>query len=174
MSAYENSYWNSKGKHQDLYNKVVKFVPTMGECPKDKPKLERLRRAANCYYDLFNNGLGNRAGEFRRMFGFSPRKAYPCPRYGYRDIDFENEEMNTSLNETLDRLIVAAAIETGVLDLSTYNELTRELDALVQVASRLSGLVTKTERESRLARLALRIKSVRRELEDQVETYDEE
>jgi hypothetical protein len=74
--TYENTYWNNKGKHEDLVVEIAKLIPSVGEV-KDADAnraLETYRIAQNCYYDLYNNGLCNRAAEFRRAFGFSGTK----------------------------------------------------------------------------------------------------
>lgn len=66
------TYWEGIGKHQQTYYALIKLIPVQGEVlePRKNRALEKLRKAANCYYDLFNNGLINRAPEFRRAFGF--------------------------------------------------------------------------------------------------------
>lgn len=111
MSAYENSYWEQKGKYQALADKLAKRVPQSGPCPPQFPKLDRFRRASNCYYDLFNNGLCNRNEEFRALFGFGVKRRFAAPRFRYREIDFKNEEMNTLLNAAMDKFILEAAVE---------------------------------------------------------------
>lgn len=67
------TYWDGNGKYQERYNKLHKLIPSEGSVanPRHNQALETLRRASNCYYDLFNNGLCNRASEFRRVFGFA-------------------------------------------------------------------------------------------------------
>lgn len=69
----KNTYWIGKGKYQDLADKLNELVPTTGSVPnlKENRALEKFRKASNCYYDLFNNGLCNRAAEFRSIFGFA-------------------------------------------------------------------------------------------------------
>ena len=62
----ENTYWNNKGTHQALADKLEKLVPDMGPC--ENKKVERFRKAANNYYDIFNNGGGNRGNSIGRMF----------------------------------------------------------------------------------------------------------
>lgn len=112
--SYKHSYWNDWGRYKDYADKLNRLVPSSGPCPADAPKLDRYRIACNCYYDLFNNGLCNRAAEFRSVFKFSPRKQYPArDNYG-RSIDFTNEAMNARLNAALDLFIVEAAIEQGI------------------------------------------------------------
>lgn len=71
---YENTYWNHKGKHEEMHTVLLNHVPTSGEVPfkNTVPALEKLRIASNCYYDLYNNGLCNRAEEFEQVFEFVP------------------------------------------------------------------------------------------------------
>ncbi len=66
-------YWEGTGKYQKEYDRLQKLIPVEGEVPNHEQNraLETLRKAANCYYDLFNNGLCNRATEFRSVFGFA-------------------------------------------------------------------------------------------------------
>ena len=76
MITYHDTYWCSKGEHQALLDAVNKLIPAMGEIP-EKPALDLFRQASNCYYDLYNNGLCNRADEFERVFGFLPDTKLP-------------------------------------------------------------------------------------------------
>lgn len=76
--SYEPKYWNGKGKLQAVYDKLKKLIPQEGGCPDPKGRnahLERLRVAANCYYDLYNNGLCNRRIAAKQMFGLVPVQA---------------------------------------------------------------------------------------------------
>lgn len=110
--SYKHSYWCDHGRYKDYADKLRKLIPNEGPCKPDAPKLDRYRVACNCYYDLFNNGLCNRAAEFRGVFKFSPKKEYADHRNG--GIDFENEAMHARLNAALDLFIVEAAIEQGL------------------------------------------------------------
>ena len=67
---YTNTYWNGKGRYQETANLLMQLIPFTGEV--STPKLETFRKAVNCYYDLYNNGLWNRAKEFVTIFGFDP------------------------------------------------------------------------------------------------------
>ena len=102
-----NTYWGNKGKHQSLADKLQKLIPDEGSVPEpDKnPKLERLRVAINCYYDLFNNGLCNRAREFRKVFGFAgtwiAKQGFPY---------------HAPLEQKMDEFILAAAKEQGITE----------------------------------------------------------
>ena len=65
------TYWNHDGLHEDKLEKLHSLIPAMGEVPNGKTtnkNLERFRKAQNCYYDLYNNGLCNRAREFSTVF----------------------------------------------------------------------------------------------------------
>lgn len=100
----KNTYWNNEGAHQTLYNKVSMLIPDSGEVTgASNKKLERLRKAANCYHDLFNNGLCNRAREFRSVFGF-----------GGTWIAKERYPYCAQLEEKMDEIILAAAEEQGI------------------------------------------------------------
>lgn len=121
--SYKHSYWNNRGRYKDYADKLNKLIPSSGPCPEGSPALDRYRIACNCYYDLFNNGLWNRAAEFRAVFKFSPKKEYPARTNGIEirrggvtvsGIEFEDEAMNARLNAALDLLIVEAAIEQGL------------------------------------------------------------
>lgn len=104
--ARVNSYWDSNGKYQALYDKVKDLIPVEGAVPDARGKnrkLERLRVASNCYYDLFNNGLCNRAAEFRRVFGF-----------GGSAIVKSRFQDTSALEEQMDDIILAAALEQGM------------------------------------------------------------
>ena len=65
------TYWNEQGAYQTIAEALQGLIPAIGEVPEGKTTnkaLERFRRAQNCYYDLYNNGLGNRAREFSILF----------------------------------------------------------------------------------------------------------
>lgn len=65
------TYWEEKGTYQTQAEELQALLPTFGEVDKGKTinkALERFRRAQNCYYDLYNNGLCNRAREFSTLF----------------------------------------------------------------------------------------------------------
>ena len=99
-------YWNNKGKYQELANRLHKIIPSMGtvDNPEQNPALEKLRVATNCYYDLFNNGLINRASEFRSVFGFAgtwiAKNGFPY---------------HAPLESAMDDIAILAAYEQGIL-----------------------------------------------------------
>lgn len=109
MAKGAGSYWGGNGKYQALSDKMQDLIPDEGPCPDARGKnarLEKLRVAANCYYDLYNNGLCNRAAEFRRVFGFG----------GSRIVKSNYRESTDSvlLESIMDKIVLAAAAEQGI------------------------------------------------------------
>jgi len=108
----KNSYWNNQGTFESAAKELNKLIPIEGSVDKPRStnkKLEKFRKACNCYHDLYNNGLGNRAQEFRQVFGIasSPYKRYG--RFGqFMSTLYARTEakMNTIVRE--------AAIEQGI------------------------------------------------------------
>lgn len=104
----EPTYWNDHGKYQTAADALSKLIPTEGPVlnPADSPALEKFRQASNCYYDVYNNGLCNRAKEFRRVFGFG---GMLIPR-----SDFKDAAAIAKLDAAMDAIVAAAAVEQGV------------------------------------------------------------
>lgn len=98
----ENTYWNGEGKHQVIADTLRSLIPTEGSVPHPRKNkaLEKFRKASNCYYDLHNNGLMNRADEFRRVFGIQSSR-FRCHR-GFDDDLYQKVE------EKMDEIIEAA------------------------------------------------------------------
>lgn len=66
----ENTYWNNKGTHQELNVQLEKLIPMSGDIKGSKNRqLERLRKASNAYYDIFNNGGCNRMRSISKFYG---------------------------------------------------------------------------------------------------------
>ena len=74
----KNTYWGNQGKYQKSTKKLHKRTPPRGSVnqPRKNRWLEKFRKATNCYYDLYNNGLCNRANEFRLVFGIASSKYF--------------------------------------------------------------------------------------------------
>lgn len=106
----ENTYWNNKGKYQDLATKLQERVPAMGECPlkytKNK-KLEKFRKASNAYYDIFNNGGCNRPQSIARIFDFAMSHMRDGRSYQWTRI-------HEIVEPVMDKIILEAAQEQGV------------------------------------------------------------
>ena len=105
----KQTYWNSNGRYQATADVLQRLIPAEGSVaePRKNPALERFRKACNCYYDLYNNGLCNRAREFARVFFASSQ--YKTLQYG-RFLD----SMYTRTEACMDQIIEAAAREQGV------------------------------------------------------------
>jgi hypothetical protein len=99
-----NTYWNHKGTYAAVNEALHKLIPTEGEVPNPKKNrlLEKYRKAVNCYYDYYNNGLWNRAAEFRAVFGFSGRGTVG------------SQATERKLEMMMDSIILAAAAEQGI------------------------------------------------------------
>lgn len=107
MEDNDLTYWNNKGKYEELSIKLDELIPDEGEVAdiKTNKHLERYRQACNSYYDLFNNGLCNRASEFRKVFGFAgtwiAKSGFPyCEK----------------LERKLDEIILLAANEQSIIN----------------------------------------------------------
>ena len=111
----QNTYWNKKGKYQELADRLFRLIPHSGECEDKRGsnrRLEKFRKAGNCYYDLYNNLLGNRAAEFRAVFGFGGRG-----RFAYSSSAYRHQFKLTSerVEPLMDEIILAAAKEQGII-----------------------------------------------------------
>lgn len=76
------SNWGVRNDVAHLQTKLEEMLPMMGKVKnanKNK-KLETFRRAQNCVYDIFNNGLGNR-GKSLKVLGL---KKHELPLEIYR------------------------------------------------------------------------------------------
>jgi hypothetical protein len=106
----KDSYWNHRGTYQAAAKQLEQLIPAEGsvENPRSTNRaLEKFRRAANCYYDLYNNGLGNRASEFRQVFGIA------STHYSLGRCRFERSLYRDTERE-MDSIIAAAAVEQGI------------------------------------------------------------
>lgn len=106
------SFWNGNSDLQNLADELADMVPATGkvENPRSNPALERFRRATNCYYDLYNNGLINRGPEFRRLFKIRVSDFYVR---GRRDIDFDS--IMPVVEPIMRQFVLDAAKEQGVV-----------------------------------------------------------
>lgn len=105
-------YWNEEGFHQTIAEALQGLIPAIGEVLEGKTTnkaLERFRRAQNCYYDLYNNGLINRAREFSTLYRIAgvPREIKERRNLGtmlslYTEIAIDNK---------MDRFIMEAYAE---------------------------------------------------------------
>lgn len=111
MSDKQNTYWNGNGKYHALGNKLREMIPDEGQVPNPRKnrKLEKFRKAVNCYYDLYNNGLINRASQFSKVFGISARQYRYTGSWRYMDCLYDETE------KAMDQILIEAAIEQGLV-----------------------------------------------------------
>lgn len=67
----DKTYWTGQGRYQEEADLLESLLPAAGEVYDAlgaNKHLDTFRRAVNCYYDLYNNGLCNRAREFSTLF----------------------------------------------------------------------------------------------------------
>lgn len=111
----QNTYWNKSGTFQTAVEKLNQLIPDEGSVDHPRStncKLEKFRKASNCYYDLYNNGLCNSAREFRTVFGFASSNFKRNNNLG-RGGSF-TPRMYTSTEKVMDYIVVEAAQEQGI------------------------------------------------------------
>ena len=105
-----STYWEHNGALQHTADRLRTFIPSTGPVERSRSTnvmLDRYRRACNCYYDLYNNGLCNRAAEFRRIFGIKP--SYYKLRPG-----LYSKELYERVESVMNQIIIAAAKEQQI------------------------------------------------------------
>lgn len=111
------TYWNNNGKYNAVADLLRNRIPDIGsvENPRKNPALEKFRKASNAYYDLYNNGMGNRNALFRSVFKLSPSH-YGSIRDGYNALLYKLVE------ERMDVIVLDAAKEQGLYVLPVVDE----------------------------------------------------
>lgn len=107
------SFWNNNSDMQDLADELSSLVPAMGPVPDPRKNkaLERFRRASNCYYDLYNNGLDNRRQEFYRLFKIRVSDFY---KYSLRRRDIDFDKIMPVVEPVMRQFVLDAAAEQGI------------------------------------------------------------
>jgi len=121
------TYWNEQGAYQTIAEALQGLIPAIGEVPEGKTTnkaLERFRRAQNCYYDLYNNGLGNRAREFSILFRIAgvPREI----KQNYRTNFLVSSLTEGAIENKMDGFILDAyreQVALGKLSLKEFDEI---------------------------------------------------
>ena len=108
---FSNS-WGVNSGFKTVSDKLNELIPLEGACenPRSTNKhLDKFRRAQNAAYDLFNNGLCNKRGLFKQLFGFAPTQ---------RDTNYATRmqwsHWEDRVEEILTPIIQAAALEQGI------------------------------------------------------------
>ena len=113
MALLDRIYWNGNGKHQRYLTELYALIPQSGAVtdPAKNKALEKFRVASNVYYDFYNNGLCNRAKQFRGAFGFACGNYRYATRYG---ADY-HDSICAPMELAMDLIILKAAEEQGLL-----------------------------------------------------------
>jgi len=93
----QNTYWNHNGRFNDMANKLQELIPAEGAVKNitKNRALERFRKAVNCYYDLYNNGLCNRLAAFNKLFGIAASNyRYSHGRFGQSFYEYVERKMD--------------------------------------------------------------------------------
>jgi len=109
------TYWENNGQYQNLVRPLAKQLPTFGSVPDAKTSnkhLEKFRKAQNCYYDLYNNGLCNKAREFSTVFRIPGVPREIKQNYRYNTLVCKTTE--ELIEAKMDKIILAAAKEQGI------------------------------------------------------------
>jgi len=109
------SEWGVNPGFEYLANQLNEMIPMQGKCENSRTAnkhLDKFRRAQNVIYDLFNNGLGNRRGEYRRMFGEVP---LPGIRYQHYISTVRWDQIEDEVEANFTPIILAAAKEQGLI-----------------------------------------------------------
>jgi len=109
------TYWENNGQYQNLVRPLAKQLPTFGSVPDAKTAnkhLEKFRKAQNCYYDLYNNGLCNKAREFSTVFRIPGVPREIKQNYRYNTLVCKTTE--ELIEAKMDKIILAAAKEQGI------------------------------------------------------------
>ena len=117
----KNTYWAHNGRYQKFVPQLEALVPYEGsvEKPHKNKMLEKFRKASNCYYDLYNNGLCNRAREFARIFGirssdYKYQKRTWNGRIWVKHSVF-SDTIYRDLEPRMDQIVLAAAEEQKII-----------------------------------------------------------
>ena len=118
------SYWSGEGKYQEQYDELLKLIPDQGPVEKGmckhKISLDRLRRAANCYYDVFNNGGGNRDASTAKFFPGVLKELREARKYFGGKLDWDY--VSGICDEKMDEIIREAYVKNiGKLEAPTHH-----------------------------------------------------
>ena len=104
-----------------IIDELSALVPMQGACefPRSKNKsLDKFRRATNCVYDFFNNGLMNRRYQFIDIFGPAPTmRDFSC----FSSVSWDQWE--DRIEPMFRKIIMDAAEEQGIEIRPTYLDL---------------------------------------------------
>lgn len=112
-----NSYWDHTGKYETIIELLYKLIPASGEVvnPRKNCQLEKFRKASNCYYDLYNNGLSNLAASFGKVFRIRSSEYKMGSRFSAYKPMFEYH-FYEMVEAEMDKIIFAAGVEQKIIN----------------------------------------------------------
>jgi len=109
----KTNFWNGNSHLQPFVSRLESLVPIMGSVNNAdrNPALEKFRVASGCYYDLFNNGLGNRARQFGRVF--KVRVGEFVEKRGRNGFctEYDIDALGATVEPIMERIVLDAYIE---------------------------------------------------------------
>lgn len=105
------TFWSNKHPLSGVASKLNDLVPFEGPVtnPGKNRALEKFRRASNAYYDIFNNGGGNRGRAISHYFGQDVLGELRPNRWGSRRPNWDWIHRDTE--PVMERIVIAAALE---------------------------------------------------------------
>ena len=113
------TYWNNDGKYNEAVKALQAMIPAEGAVKGSKNKaLERLRKAINKYYRLYNDGDFNIGARtifgIEEMWEYTYYKTYTDWKGRLQSRKAFNEKLYAAVEEAMDEIVIAAALEQGV------------------------------------------------------------
>ena len=117
----KNASWGCTTETKQLAEGLTSLStwPSAGEVEdkKNNPAMEKFRKAQNVVYDIFNNGLGNRARQCRFALNGLTKSDLALPEYygsqGYWPGNWDQVE--ELVEEKFTPIVMAAAEEQGLV-----------------------------------------------------------
>lgn len=102
-----NTFWEKTSELSIIAEKLEEKIPVYGEVDnkKQNPALEKFRKAANVYYEIFNNGGMNSLAGCKNLFGLSAAEVR-------RFVEFRRwDRLHDKIEPKLTEIVLAAAAE---------------------------------------------------------------
>ena len=106
------SFWKNNHELSALYAVLNEKIPAFGSCDKKSPKLEKLRKASNLYYEVMNNGGINTMHGFKATFGYSASYVRRAIRINSEVGNFTGyNRLVADMDKTIAGLVIESAQE---------------------------------------------------------------
>ena len=108
-----NTYWNGNGTYQGIIDKLSEEIPIEGAC-EDKA-IDRLRRAINAYYDIYNNGGGNSVSRKVSYFFPGVMSCLKSNRYSSMNRGQDWDAVENITEPKMDSIVLKVAKAKGLI-----------------------------------------------------------